>query len=238
MSDDPLGTPRRGRRVWDLPVRCTHWLLVLGVGFSWLSAKLSDSLFEWHEYSGYLVLVLVSFRLLWGVVGTRHARFASFLRGPRAVLAYARRLTSRTAYHPSVGHNPLGGWVVVLMLLLLLTQGLTGLFANDEVIHSGPLYGWVSGHTSDFLSKIHRRTFHVLQAVVALHVSAAALYFFLHRDNLVLPMLTGRKPAGLVPESQQILGSRLWLALLLVLALAAALATAIHLAPESSLSLF
>jgi cytochrome b len=228
----------QGRRVWDLPVRIFHWLLVLVICGSWITSEFSSTAFRWHEYCGYTVLVLVCFRLLWGVVGTRHALFANFLRGPREILAYARRLTSSAAYRPSVGHNPLGGWVVVTMLLLLLTQGLTGLFANDGVINTGPLFGWISLSRSDFLTTIHHRVFHVLQAIVGLHIIAAALYFFVRRDNLVLPMLTGRKPDELVPEDQGIRGSRLWLALLIVILLAGALALAIRLAPEGSLSLF
>jgi cytochrome b len=228
----------QGRRVWDLPVRLFHWLLVLVISGSWITGELSTTAFKWHEYCGCTVLVLVSFRLLWGILGTRHARFANFLRGPRELLSYARRLGSRATYRPSVGHNPIGGWVVVAMLLLLLVQGLTGLFANDGVIDTGPLFGWISLSRSDFLTTIHHRVFHVLQAIVALHITAAALYFFLRRDNLVLPMLTGRKPDEVVPAGQEILGSGLWLALLIVILLAGALALAIYLAPEASLSLF
>ncbi|MFI4890927.1 MAG: cytochrome b/b6 domain-containing protein [Steroidobacterales bacterium] len=228
----------RGRRVWDLPVRCAHWLLVLAVSGCWISASLSGGNFRWHEYCGYTVLVLVCFRLLWGVVGTRHARFAQFLRGPRELLRYARKVASASTYRPSIGHNPIGGWAVVTMLLLLLAEAGTGLFANDEILHTGPLFGWVSESASDALTKIHGRIFHVLQVIVGLHITAAALYFFVRHDNLVLPMLTGRKPRDVVPESEQIHGSRPWFALGIVVVLAAALALAIRLAPEASLSIF
>ena len=228
----------QGRRVWDLPVRLFHWLLVLVLCGSWITAELSTTAFKWHEFCGYTVLVLVSFRLLWGLLGTRHARFANFLRGPRDLLSYARKLASPTTYRPSVGHNPIGGWVVMILLLLLLTQGLTGLFANDGVIDTGPLFGWISLSLSDSLTKIHHLVFHVLQAIVALHITAAALYFLVRRENLILPMLTGRKPDEVVPEREEISGSRIWLALLIVLLLAGTLALAIRLAPEASLSLF
>lgn len=228
----------RGRRVWDLPVRCTHWLLVLALGGSWISAELPVNAFIWHEYCGYTVLVMVAFRLVWGIVGTRHARFSAFLRGPRDVVQYARRLTSQSTYRPSIGHNPLGGWVVLVMLLLLLVQTLTGLYANDEVIHAGPLYGWISTHTSATATRIHHVVFRVLQAIVGLHITAAALYCFVRRDNIVLPMLTGRKPAELVPESQQLESSRQWLAIAIVIGLAAVLALVIRLAPDNSLSMF
>jgi cytochrome b len=228
----------QGRRVWDLPVRCTHWLLVFALGGSWISAELSTTAFQWHKFFGYTVLVLVSFRLLWGFFGTRHARFASFLRPPRELASYARRLASRASYRPSVGHNPIGGWFVLAMLLLMLAQGLTGLFANDGMMDTGPLFGWISTSVSDSLTTIHHRVFRVLQAIVALHITAVALYLFLRRDNLVLPMRTGRKPDDVVPDGQQIGGSRLWLALIIVMLLAGALSLAVWLAPEGSLSLF
>jgi cytochrome b len=238
MPDDLQREHAPGRRVWDLPVRVTHWLLLAAVSGSWVSAELSGDAFRWHEYCGYTVLVLVTFRLLWGLVGTRHARFASFLRGPRAILDYLRRLRSPARYRPSIGHNPLGGWVVLVMLTLLLGQALTGLFANDEVANTGPLYGWVSGAHSDALTRLHHRIFHILQFVVGLHITAVLLYLLVRHDNLVWPMLSGRKPAAEVPAGEEIHGSRLGLALLLVALLAAALAVAIRLAPEASLSIF
>jgi cytochrome b len=228
----------QGRRVWDLPVRCTHWLLVIVLCGSWITGGLSGSAFKWHEFLGCTVLVLVTFRVLWGFIGTRHARFAGFLRGPRELVSYARRISSLSSYRPSVGHNPIGGWVVVAMLLLLLVQGLTGLFANDGVMDTGPLFGWISESLSDLLTRIHHLVFHVLQAIVAAHIIAAALYLFLRRDNLVLPMLTGRKPKDVVPEVQEIGESKLWLALIIVVLLASALGLVIWLAPEASLSLF
>jgi cytochrome b len=228
----------QGRRVWDLPVRCTHWLLVIVLAGSWITGGLSGTAFKWHEFLGCTVLVLVSFRLLWGFFGTRHARFASFLRGPREIVSYARRIYSLATYRPSIGHNPIGGWIVVAMLLLLLVQGMTGLFANDGVIETGPLFGWISTSLSDSLTKIHHLVFHLLQAIVALHIVAAVLYLILRHDNLVLPMLTGRKPKDVVPETEAIGGSRLWLALIIVVLLAAALSLVIWLAPEASLSLF
>ena len=238
MTDAPQRDRSPGRRVWDLPVRLTHWLLLIMVSGSWITAELAGNAFRWHEYCGYTVLVLVSFRLLWGLVGTRHARFADFLRGPRAVLSYLDRLRSADTYRPSIGHNPLGGWVVVVMLSLLLCQAMTGLFANDEIANTGPLYGWVSGSQSDALTRIHHRVFQILQVIVGLHITAALLYFVVRRDNLVRPMLTGRKPAAEVPPDEEIHGSRVGLALVLVALLAGALAFTIRLAPEASLSMF
>jgi hypothetical protein len=129
--------------VWDLPVRIVHWLLVIGIAGSYATHKLGVAYFSYHLWFGYLVVVLAAFRILWGFVGTRHARFASFLRGPRATGAYLVALL-RGAAPATPGHNPLGGWMVIFLLLFLLAQGITGLFANDEIFNTGPLYGYIS----------------------------------------------------------------------------------------------
>jgi hypothetical protein len=120
-------------------VRIAHWLFVLCVAGSWLTHQAGVQWFGWHRRFGYATLVLVSFRILWGFAGTRHARFANFLRGPRAVVEYLRR---GGAGEP-VGHNPLGALNVVALLALMLVQAITGLFANDEITNTGPFYGWV-----------------------------------------------------------------------------------------------
>ena len=129
------------RLVWDLPVRITHWLLVACVGGSWATHYAGVEWFQWHRRLGYAVLVLVAFRVAWGFVGTRHARFANFLRGPRAIVEYLR------SDRETVGHNPLGALGVVAMLGLLGLQAATGLFANDEIMNAGPFYGWISPAT-------------------------------------------------------------------------------------------
>lgn len=222
-------------------MRIVHWLLVLAVTGSWITSKFSASLFKWHEYCGYTVLVLVGFRLVWGLVGTHYARFRQFVRGPRAVARYMVRLatlSSRSDAPLSVGHNPLGGWSVVLMLVLLMSQAATGLFANDDVSNVGPFFGWVSSSLSNRLTSYHHRIFVALQVLIALHLAAVAFYLFVRRENLVLPMLTGRKPFAAGSLEGQVAGSRLWLAGAITALLAAALALAIRLAPEATLSIF
>lgn len=226
------------RPVWDLPVRLVHWALVGAVAGSWYTAKHSEALFRWHEYLGYTVWVLVVFRLGWGLVGTRHARFGQFLRPPGEVYAYLAGLRSGSVTTPSVGHNPLGGWSVVLLLALLFGQACTGLFANDDVSHVGPLFGWVDSSLSNRLTRLHHRLFTVLEVLIALHVAAIAGYARFRRQDLLTPMFTGRKPAALVPDGEAIGGVRWWLAALLLLGAALALASAIRLAPEASLSIF
>jgi cytochrome b len=135
-----------------------------------------------------VLLGLVIFRLLWGVAGSATARFSQFVKGKGAILAYLRGTTSAT-----VGHNPLGGWVVVAMLALLLLQAATGLFANDDIITEGPLYHLISKDISDALTELHEGVFDVLLALAGLHVAAIFFYLFIKRDNLIRPMLTGRK---------------------------------------------
>ena len=148
--------PEKGRRVWDLPVRVTHWLLVLGIAGSYFTNKLGVQYFKYHLWSGYLVVVLAAFRILWGLVGTRHARFASFVRGPRATVSYLLAML-RGRSHATPGHNPLGAWMVLFLLITLLAQGITGLFSNDEIFNTGPLYGYISDSLSMSLTSWHPR---------------------------------------------------------------------------------
>jgi cytochrome b len=175
-------------RIWDLPTRLFHWSLVLLVVLSVTTAKIGGNWMDWHLRSGYAVLTLIVFRLLWGFAGSRYALFAQFVRGPRATLAYLRG-----AGAVSAGHNPLGAWSVLAMLTALLVQGVTGLFANDEIATEGPLSKLVSGATASWMTRIHSFNEKVIYALVALHVAAIAYYFFAKRENLVGPMLTGDK---------------------------------------------
>ena len=226
------------RLVWDLPVRICHWLLVLAVAGSWLTHKLGPQAFAWHVWCGYTTLVLIFFRVVWGFVGPRHARFASFLRGPAATLKYSGSLFGRTAMQRHAGHNPLGALMVVLFLVLLAVQGATGLFANDEIMSTGPLYGYVSDETSDVLSDWHRELTDVLWVAIGLHVGAVLLYWIVKRQNLVGPMFSGRKPGELLQPGDEIAGSRVWLALVVAGTGAALLYAIVATAPEPSLLLF
>ena len=224
--------PRQSIRVWDLPVRLTHWALVLCVAGSWATHYAGASWTQWHARCGYAVLVLAVFRVLWGFVGTRHSRFASFLRGPGAVLAYLRGGPA------GAGHNPLGALSVLALLALLLLQAATGLFANDEIAFTGPFYGWAQGDWSGRLTALHHRNADWLLALIALHVAAVLWYAFVKQRALVRAMLTGRRPAQEVPEGEEIAGSRAPLAIALVLLLAGLLALAIRAAPQAVVSYY
>jgi cytochrome b len=184
------GAPRR-IAVWDWPVRIVHWSFALLLPALWLSWSFGQM--SLHRWLGYAMLGLIVFRIYWGLAGSSTALFRSFVKGPRAVAAYLRSLFSGKPA-PIVGHNAVGGWSVVAMLSLLLAQVLLGLFAQDvDGLVSGPLARFVSYETADAAREIHAVVFNVLLAVVGLHICAVAFYLVVKRDNLVGPMLTGRK---------------------------------------------
>ena len=210
------------RAVWDLPVRIIHWLLVITVASSWLTQNLPGDWFAWHRRCGYAVLIMVATRWLWGLLGTRHARFANFLQSPAATWRYARGLLQGRG-RAFVGHNPLGAWMVMLLLALLLAQACTGLFANDDIANTGPLIGYISEALSRRLTAWHHWLFDAILIAVGLHVAAVLFYWFVKRQNLILPMLIGSKPAAQVPEDATISSSRSWLALLIAALLGAGL---------------
>jgi cytochrome b len=224
---------RTSRLVWDLPVRVTHWALVVAVAGCWATHYAGIEWFAWHRRFGYAVLVLVGFRILWGLVGTRHARFANFLRGPRATLAYLRGRTEAP-----VGHNPLGALSVLALLALLLLQASTGLFANDEIMNMGPFYGWIAPLLSNRITTLHRASSDWLLLLIGMHVLAVAWYACARNEPLVRAMVTGRKPAAVVPEAESIGASRTPLAIAIVAALTLALALAVRAAPEATIALY
>lgn len=218
------------RQVWDFPLRLFHWALVISVITAFVTNKLGIAYFDYHLWSGYTVIVLVAFRLIWGLVGTRHARFTAFVRGPAAILSYGRGMLRGDApVYP--GHNPVGALMVLVLLAGLGGHAVLGLFGNDDILNVGPLSGYVSKDVSLLLTSVHRRLFYGIIAAVLLHVAAIAAYRWIKGENLVIPMITGRKPAHLLPEGEAIASSRLGLATIVLLTLAAGLAWVITQAP-------
>lgn len=173
--------------VWDLPLRLFHWLLVLTVAFSIVSGELGGNLIDWHGRAGVLVLGLLVFRIVWGFIGTVHARFSSFFPTPARVWAYLK------GQWQGYGHNPLGALSVIALLAVLAGVVGTGLFANDDIAFHGPLFDLVSKDLSDRLSGWHARLFNILAGLVILHVAAIVFYARVKKHNLVVPMLTGKK---------------------------------------------
>lgn len=174
-------------KVWDLPTRLFHWLIVLLIGFSWWSAETGHM--DWHYKSGMMILNLVTFRIVWGLIGGSTARFAKFVKSPMAVVAYFRRPKGEPH---AAGHNPLGGYSVVALLLLLVIQVGTGVFSVDvDGIESGPLSYLVSFDQGRFAAHVHHLSFTLLQVLVGLHL-LAILYYRIRGRKLIMPMVTGR----------------------------------------------
>lgn len=179
-------------KVWDPWVRITHWAIALLIPLSWWSAETSR--FELHFLSGYSILALVLFRILWGFVGSETARFARFVKGPGAALRHLAHLRRRDA-PVEIGHNAAGAVMVVLLLALVLAQAATGLFADDAIMTRGPLARRVGEAWSDLATRLHLRLFWVILGCVALHVLAVLAYRLLLGRDLVKPMITGRMQA-------------------------------------------
>lgn len=179
--------PYRAIHLWDWPVRLAHWGFVVLLPLLWWTAEEED--IETHRRLGIAMLFLVLLRLTWGVVGSDPARFARFVKGPGAVLAYLR------GQFPAVpGHNPLGGWSVAALLAVLSVQLGLGLLAQDEYgLVAGPLNHLVSYETAEMVTEWHEAFFNVILALVALHLAAIAFYSVVRQDNLIGPMLTGQK---------------------------------------------
>ena len=229
MSEAHQEAAETGRtvRVWDAPVRVFHWTLVVLILTSWVTSEIGGNAMTYHMWSGYAILTLVVSRIIWGFIGSEHARFGGFLYGPRAMFGYASSLFgSGSRYY--LGHNPFGGISVILMLASVLLQASTGLFANDDIATEGPLTHLVSGATSSLLTTIHRWNFWVLTALIAIHVAAALFYLIVKRENLIGSMFTGRKR---VPGEGQFADGRMtstWVALIVVVVVAAGVATLVN----------
>jgi len=204
-------------RVWDLPTRLFHWVLAACVLGSIVSAKIGGNAMAWHFRFGYVVLTLLAFRLLWGFVGGRWSRFASFVYAPSTTLRYLRG-QSRDDEHHHVGHNPLGAFSVFGFLALLLLQVSTGLVADDEISNAGPLVKLVSGATSSLATNWHKNFGQwLIITLIVLHLGAVTYYWLRQRSNLVAPMLHGDKPlAPHVPASDDGMRARALAAVLLV----------------------
>ena len=196
--------------MWDLPTRLFHWLLVALVAGAYLTERLNWM--GWHVRIGESILALVTFRLLWGLAGSETARFRSFLASPAAALRHLRRMV-RHEPDSQVGHNPAGGWMVLLLLALLLAEALTGIYINNDIANQGPLTDWVPASVANGIMDLHSLLWDALLAAVALHV-AAIVFYAVRGDNLLWPMLTGRK--RLAPGIPAPRRAPVWLALVLL----------------------
>lgn len=195
-------TTARSIRVWDWPVRLCHWALVLTIAALYATGEYGWLDMDWHFRFGYLALALVLFRLIWGVIGSEHARFTDFVRGPSTILAYFNNWRGADLASQYPGHNPLGALSVLALLALLLVQALTGLFSNDQIQWYGPLAERISQGASDTATSWHKLGQKVLLALIALHLLAIAGHRVLRREILVAPMLHGRKVSAVADDAR------------------------------------
>ena len=226
-------TAQRAGLVWDLPLRLFHWLLVLSLGASWATAEAGFEWTEQHFWLGYCALTLVLFRLLWGIWGTYHARYRTFLRNPITVWRSLPTFFSRVS-SASTGHSPLGGYASVVLLVLVMVQAITGLFISDDIFYAGPLNGLVSSDLAGQLAQIHHLNFNLLQAAVVLHLLVMMWYRFGKQQNLISAMWHGRRDNAKPP----IHSSKLVLALLLFSISVSCIVLLIYTAPEPPLPEF
>jgi cytochrome b len=181
-------------KIWDPVTRLWHWILVLSVGVGWSFGKfMSFDTVQWHFYLGYLTLALMAFRYLWGFAGPAPVRFRALLPTPGQLLDYLRHIGQR---QPSgaAGHSPLGSLAVILMLLAITAQAMTGLFIeSDDFFESGPLIGYVSEATISRMTWWHRLNADFILILVLFHVGAILFYLLWKNENLVKPMFSGWK---------------------------------------------
>lgn len=174
-------------KLWDLPTRIFHWLLMILIIGAIVTGKVGGGAIEWHGRIGQAILGLVAFRIVWGVIGSSHARFVNFFPTPSSLSAYLR------GQWTGVGHNPLGALSVIALLALILVQVGTGIFSNDDIAFQGPLSALIDKSLSDWLTGIHKFSINLLIAMIALHLIAIAFYTKVKKNSLVKPMLTGWK---------------------------------------------
>ena len=186
-------------RVWDAPTRLFHWAIVVLIGVSWLSESLGWMTI--HFVSGYSIIALLLFRLIWGFIGSETSRFSRFLRSPVAALRHLAHLHRREP-DTEIGHNAAGGWMVLLMLVLLAVQAGTGLCANDDGATEGPLFNYVGKAWSDWLSHVHSINFTLIQIAVVLHILAILTYAVRSGMTLSAPCSQGKNICRWAPRGR------------------------------------
>jgi cytochrome b len=190
-----MGNARVAMNVWDIWIRLFHWGLVAAIGILFYTTKTSGAPFlfpvEVHAQAGYLVLGLLVFRWLWGILGSVYARFTTFLYPPAKTLTYSKTLLK---CQPSTyaSHNPLGGWMVVLMLLSLTFQAVSGLFLSDDIFFQAPLYGALGEGVGSQLRTLHQWNSDLLIILIGLHLLGLVIHRLLG-EQLLTAMVTGKK---------------------------------------------
>jgi cytochrome b len=188
MNDSPIPATASAR-IWDRPVIIVHWAMALLLALAWWAVETGNMV--WHYRFGFALLGLLVFRLIWGFAGSSTARFASFVKGPRKVMEYLRG-----GKHYIHGHNPLGALSIVALLAVLALQIGLGLFAeNGNGRKAGPFADLIAPGAAHAAGKLHQVNFYLLLALIGLHIAAVLFYLLVRRNNLIAPMLTGRRQA-------------------------------------------
>ena len=206
-------------RIWDLPTRLFHWALLVCVVGLLITGNVGGAWMEWHFRFGYCVMTLLLFRIVWGLVGGKWSRFASFIYSPKSLMDY---LSGRAKPEHSAGHSPLGALSVFGLLAFLALQVGTGLISDDEITNAGPLTRFVKNATVSLATWWHKEVGNkVIVAMIVLHIAAILIYLWKKKQNLILPMIQGDKQmAQALESSKDTAGSRV--AALVVLAVCAA----------------
>ncbi|MFT6925694.1 MAG: cytochrome b [Psychromonas sp.] len=197
-------------KVWDFPTRFFHWAMVCLLGGLWWTADIGEM--QWHQVCAYVLMTLIAFRLVWGIVGSETSQFKNFIVLPKQVINYAFK---KQKPH-SIGHNPLGGYMVIVLLGLLVTQLVSGLFATDGIFTEGPLSSLVSSDTADWLTWLHKTNFNIIQAMVVVHV-LAVLVHMVKGENLLKAMFSGYKYVSSGITAPKLRSPLLALAIILVI---------------------
>ena len=206
--------------VWDVPIRLFHWGVTLLIPVLYVTWRLNWM--DWHARAGYLLLALLLFRVLWGVFGSDTARFCRFMTSPYVSLRHLARLHRREP-DIMVGHNPAGGWMVILLLGLLLGETLTGVYVNNDVADEGPLTEIVPARITNLITDLHLVIWDVLLAAIIIHVATIAFYTLIKRHNLIRPMVVGYKRLPKTVPPPEIAGTGRALVLLILAVCVAAL---------------
>jgi len=205
-------------RIWDIPLRLFHWVLVALVTCQLLIAWAFTEQIDLHVILGYLTLALIVFRIIWGFIGTTYAQFKNFLVSPTSLVAYIRGLFNRTSQSKSAGHNPIGGYSTIAIIACILVQGFSGLFCDDDVFTAGPLRHLVSDNVTSIFNQVHTLNAKILVGLLCTHVLAIFWYLLVKRENLIKAMITGKKIA--IKDDKYMNWTEKPLAALLTLALA------------------
>ncbi len=237
------------RLVWDLPLRAFHWLLFLSIVGLWVTGK-SDADYmdwltkhfditwmEWHFRIGYFVIGLLLFRIIWGFIGPKHARFVNFVPGPVKFFSYLGGVFKRDS-KPAIGHNPMGAVMVLVLLASVGLQAFTGLFTSDDIVWAGPYNSAVNSDLANKMGAIHHENYEILLVLVGVHIAAILYYAIWKRQRLVPAMVTGKKPAEEVPASEAIPGSQLLKALIVALLCVGAVTVLVKKAPAPPVASF